>query len=229
MNRLILVFAMITAVAAAQTENSQNAVANQNGSRQITIPAGTKVLLHLRSPINTKNARVGDDVYCETAFPVTQDNVMVIPPRTYVKGSIMHVVRPGRIKGRAELQVHFTTLIFPNGYTVQLPGSLENAPGAEHAAMSDQEGTVKADGQKGKAAGTVAKTAGSGAAIGAVVDRSVKGAAVGGGIGGAVGLATVLFTRGQDIRFETGTALEMVLQRPLTVDPSHAAPSHGYN
>src|SRR5215831_6663258 len=230
MHRLALFVLAIAVIAGAQTqESSQPAASNQNTGRQITIPAGTKVLLHLRSPINTKSARVGDDVYCETAFPVAQDNVMVIPARTYVKGRIMRVQRPGRVSGRAELQVHFNTLIFPDGYTVQLPGSLENAPGAENEAMSDQEGTVKANGQKGKDAATVAKTAGSGAAIGAVVDRSVKGAAVGGGIGGMIGLATVLFTRGQDIRFETGTALEMILQRSLTLDPSHAGSARNYN
>src|SRR5215467_14119096 len=229
MNRLAVLFLIVAATAAAQTQgNSQGNPSSQTGPRQITVPAGTKVLLHLRSPINTKSARVGDDVYCETAFPVSQDNVMVIPARTYVKGRIMRLQRPGRVKGRAELQVHFTTLIYPDGYTVQLPGSLVDAPGSEDSSMSDQEGTVKANGQKGKDAGTVAKTAGSGAAIGAVVDRSVKGAAVGGGIGGAVGLATVLFTRGQDIRFETGTALEMILQRSLTVDPTHAG-ARNYN
>src|SRR5215831_15465373 len=229
MNRLAVLFLIVAATAAAQTQdNSQGNPSSQTRPRQITVPAGTKVLLHLRSPINTKNARVGDDVYCETAFPVTQDNVMVIPTRTYVKGHITHLERPGRVHGRAELQLHFNTMIFPDGYTVQLPGSLENVPGSEHAGMSDQEGTVKANGQKGKDAGTVAKTAGSGAAIGAVVDHSVKGASIGGGIGGAVGLATVLFTRGQDIRFETGTALEMILQRSLTVDPTHAR-ARNYN
>lgn len=222
MHRLILLVFAIAAVTGAQTQDTSSKV-EPAGAKEITVPAGTKVLLHLRSPINTKNARVGDDVYCETAFPVTQDNVMVIPPRTYVKGRIMRVQRPGRIKGRAELQIHFNTLIFPDGYTIQLPGTLENAPGADNEAMSGEEGTVKANGQKGKDAATVAKTGGSGAAIGGLASQSVKGAAIGGGIGGAVGLATVLLTRGQDIRFETGTALEMVLQRSLTLDPSHAA------
>lgn len=225
MHRIVFLVLAIAAIAGAQTTDGSLKVEPSN-PKDITVPAGTKVLLHLRSPINTKNARVGDDVYCETAFPVTQDNVMVIPPRTYVKGKIMRVQRPGRVKGRAELQIHFNTLIFPDGYTVQLPGSLENAPGSEHESMSDQEGTVKADGQKGKDAATVAKTTGSGAAIGGLATQSVKGAAIGGGIGGVVGLATVLLTRGQDIRFETGTALEMVLQRSLTLDPSHAASIH---
>jgi hypothetical protein len=88
---------------------------------------------------------------------------------------------------------------------------------------------VKANGQKGKDAGTVATTAGTGAAIGGLSTASVKGAAIGGGVGGAVGLAKVLLTRGQEIRLETGTALEMVLQRPLTLDPAHAASSRNYN
>lgn len=95
--------------------------------------------------------------------------------------------------------------------------------------MSGEEGTVKANGQKGKDAGTVATTAGTGAAVGAVVDRSVSGAAIGGGIGGAVGLARVLLTRGQEIRLETGTALEMVLDRPLVLDPAHAASARRRN
>ncbi|HEY6253626.1 MAG TPA: hypothetical protein VI685_27025 [Candidatus Angelobacter sp.] len=221
MHRLILLVLAIAVIAGAQTQDN-SPQADPAAAKQVTVPAGTKVLLHLQSPINTKNARVGDAVYCETAFPVTQDNVMVIPPRTYVKGRIMRVQRPGRVKGRAELQIHFNTLIFPDGYTVQLPGSLDNAPGADNESMSDEEGTVKANGQKGKDAATVAKTSGTGAAIGGLATQTVKGAAIGGGIGGVVGLATVLLTRGQDIRFETGTALEMVLQRSLTLDPSHA-------
>jgi type IV secretion system protein VirB10 len=221
---------VMAVIAGAQTQSSDQAAAStQNGPKQITIPAGTTVLLHLRSPINTKNARVGDAVYCETAFPVTQDNVMVIPSHTYVKGRIMSLQRPGRVKGRAELQFHFNTLIFPDGYTIQLPGSLENVPGSDTSSMSGEEGTVKANGQKGKDAGTVATTTGTGAAIGGLSTASVKGAAIGGGIGGAVGLAKVLLTRGQEIRLETGTALEMVLQRSLTVDPSHAGSARNRN
>lgn len=236
MKGTVLILALSLAViAAAQTQDnvsssnaSNSSTSSQTGGKRLTIPAGTKVLLHLKSPINTKSARVGDDVYCETAFPVTQDNTMAIPARTFVKGKLMRVERPGRVSGRAELQVHFTTMIFPDGYTVDLPGTLENTPGAENHSMSDQEGTVKANGQKGKDAGTVATTAGTGAAIGGLSTASVKGAAIGGGIGGAVGLAKVLLTRGQDIRLDTGTAIEMVLQRPLIIDASHGA-ARNYN
>jgi type IV secretion system protein VirB10 len=190
-------------------------------SRAITVPAGTKVLLQLKSPIDTKSAHVGDGVYCQTSFPVTQNNVVVIPAGTYVKGEIAHVERAGRIKGRAQILFHFDTMIFPNGYTVDLPGALKNEPGATNSTVSDEEGTVKANGQKGKDAGTVAKTGATGAVVGTVATRTGTGAAIGGLAGAAVGLGQVLFTRGQDVRIEQGTSLEMVLQRPLTVEVNH--------
>jgi type IV secretion system protein VirB10 len=187
----------------------------------MTVPAGTKVLLQLKSPIDTKSAHVGDGVYCQTSFPVTQDNVVVIPAGTYVKGEIAHVERAGRIKGRAQILFHFDSMIFPNGYTVDLPGALKNEPGATNSTVSDDEGTVKANGQKGKDTGTVAKTGATGAVVGTVATRTGTGAAIGGLAGAAVGLGQVLFTRGQDVRIEQGTSLEMVLQRPLTVEVNH--------
>lgn len=187
-------------------------------SRQVTLPAGTRVLLQLQSPIYTKTARIGDGVYCESTFPVTQENQMAIPAGTYVKGRITHIQRPGRVKGRAELQVHFTSMIFPNGYTVDLPGTLEGTPGSYNHQVTDEEGTVKANGTKGRDVGTVASTTGAGAVIGGLASRSGTGAGIGAGVGAAVGLAQVLLTRGPDVRLERGTALEMVLQTPLTVE-----------
>lgn len=194
-------------------------------AKAITIPAGTQVLLQLKSPIDTKSARVGDGVYCQTSFPVTIDNAMVIPAGTYVKGEIARVQRAGRVKGRAEILFHFNTMIFPNGYTVDLPGALKSEPGARNSAISDEEGTVKANSQKGKDAATVAGTAATGAVIGSVASRTPKGAGIGGLAGAAVGVGEVLFTRGQDVRIEQGTSLEMTLQRPLVVDVTPGVPT----
>ena len=103
----------------------------------------------------------------------------MIPAGTYVKGKIAQVKRAGKIKGRAEILFNFTTMIFPNGYTIDLPGALENAPGSRNSTVTDKEGTVKADSQKGKDAGTVAKTGATGAVIGAVASGG-KGAGIGG-------------------------------------------------
>lgn len=226
---VLFLFASVVAVSAQTNVAAAPNGASEPAVKQITVPAGTQVLLHLKSPIDTKSAKVGDGVYCQTSFPVTQDNVAVIPAGTYVKGQIAEVKRAGRIKGRAEILFHFTTLIFPNGYTIDLPGALENASGSRNSTVADKEGTVKADSQKGKDAGTVAKTGATGAVVGAVATGSGRGAGIGGLAGAAVGLGQVLFTRGQDVRIDQGTALEMVLQRPLTVDVMNADPAQAEN
>jgi len=226
---ILLLVASVIGVSAQTNTATASSSGGEAAVKQITVPAGTQVLLNLKSPIDTKSAKVGDGVYCQTSFPVTQDNVAVIPAGTYVKGQIAAVKRAGRIKGRAEILFHFNTLIFPNGYTIDLPGALENTPGAQNSKVADKEGTVQANGQKGKDVGTVAKAGATGAVVGAVATGSGRGAGIGGLAGAAVGIGQVLFTRGQDVRIDQGTALEMVLQRPLTVDVMHADPARAEN
>ena len=195
--------------------NSSSATANATS----TIPAGTKVPLSLKQAISTKNAKEGDAVYCETAFPVVQDGRMLIPAGTYVQGKISHIQRAGRIKGRAEVLMHFTTLIYPNGYTVMLPGSVENVPGGDKTSVKDSEGTVRQDSQTGEKVGTIATTGATGAVVGGL-SRGGKGALVGAGAGGVVGTAIALLSRGNDVKLENGTSIEMVIERPVPLDPS---------
>lgn len=191
-------------------------------SEVLTIPAGTKVPVALKHAVSTKSAREGDAVYAETTFPVVQDSRVLIPAGTYVQGKISHVQRAGRIKGRAEVLIHFTTLIYPNGYTVWLPGSVENVPGADKTSMKGEEGTIRQDSQTGEKAGTIAKTAGTGAVIGGL-SQGGKGAAVGAGIGGAVGTAIALLSRGNDVKLDAGTTLEMYIQRAVELDATRIA------
>jgi hypothetical protein len=204
---------------------AQNGLTNDTGQQPsaqsrmtVTVPAGTKLLLALKSAVNTKTAHPGDGVYLETTFPIALNNRIVIPAGTYVQGVIDNVKRPGKVKGRAEVLFHFNTLIFSSGYTVAVPGALQDAPGVENGKVKDKEGTMQAEGTKGRDAGTIAAPAATGTLIGAAAARSGKGAAIGGLAGGAVGLAQVLLTRGDDIRIPQGTTVEMVLQRPLQLE-----------
>ncbi|MGA8150485.1 MAG: hypothetical protein WB952_06010 [Terriglobales bacterium] len=185
----------------------------------LIIPAGTKVPLALKHAISTKVTREGDAVYAETTFPVVADNRVLIPAGTYVQGRISHIKQAGRISGRAEVLMHFTTLIYPSGYTVLLPAAVENAPGVDKTKVKDEEGTIRADGQTAQKVGTIAGTAASGTVIGAATGGG-KGALIGAGIGGAVGTAIGLLTRGNDVKMEAGTTLEMVIQRDVSLDAS---------
>jgi hypothetical protein len=219
--RVVMTLWLLTVLAVAQSTpaaqiSAQPATAIPN---ELTIPAGTKVPLALKHAISTKSAKEGDPVYAETTFPVVLNNRVLIPAGTYVQGKINSVKRAGRVKGRAEVLMHFTTLIYPSGYTVLLPGSVENAPGIDKASVKDQEGTIQGDSQTGEKVGTVAGSAGTGAVIGGL-SHGGKGAAIGAGVGGAVGSAIALLSRGNDVKLDAGTTVEMVIQRPIPLDAS---------
>ena len=193
---------------------------------ELIIPSGTKVPVALKHAISTKVAHEGDSVYAETSFPVVLNDRVLIPAGTYVQGKISRVQRAGRIKGKAEVLIHFTTLIYPSGYTVIMPGAVENAPGIDKAAVKDQEGTIKGDGQTGEKVGTIASTAATGTVIGGL-SQGGKGALIGAGIGGAAGTAIAMLTRGNDVKLDAGTTLEMVIQRDIPLDPSRVPTTTG--
>ena len=216
--RILPVVLLYSALVAAQTAPPAEAAENPSDAPvRVTVPAGTRIPLVLKHAISTKSVRPGDPVYLQTNFPFAQDNRILIPSGTYVQGVVDSVKRGGRVSGRAQLLMHFTTLIFPNGYTVTLPGSVEGTPGDDNSKVKDREGTIEANSQRGKDATTIAQTTGTGAAIGALAG-SGKGAGIGAGAGGVVGLATVLLSRGQDVRMEAGSTVEMEIQRPLVLE-----------
>ena len=220
---LILALPMAAAFAQQPANPPANDVAPVNTeitSRdgKITVPSGTQVPLVLKQGISTKNAKVGDAVYAETAFPITLNDKVVIPAGTYVQGRISEVKRAGRVKGRAELLMHFTTLVYPSGYTALLPGAVENVPGADKQSVNGEEGKIKQDSDKMKDAGTIAKTAGAGAGLGGLASQSAKGVGIGGLAGAAAGLGYALLTRGADVQLPPGTSVQMILQRPLVLE-----------
>ena len=221
--RIIVSMFLLGLLAAAQASPANSAGSDRNAApdkaQELMIPAGTKVPVALKHAISTKQTREGDAVYAETTFPVVANGRVLIPSGTYVQGRISHIKQAGRVKGRAEVLMHFTTLIYPSGYTVLLPGSVENAPGVDKTRIKDEEGTIRADSQKGEKIATAAETAATGTVIGAATSGG-KGALIGAGIGGAVGTAIGMLTRGNDVKLDAGTTIEMVIQRDVPLDAS---------
>lgn len=185
------------------------------------LPVGTHIPLVLQNSVNTKSAAVGDRLYFETIYPVVVENRVVIPVGSFVRGSVTHVKRPGRIKGRGELHVRFDELILPNGYSVNLSASLASAGTADNEEVDRREGGVKSDSTKGEDISTVATAGTVGAGIGAIAGRG-KGTAIGAGAGAAAGLAAVLLTRGRELVLPRGTTVEIELSHPLELDSAMA-------
>ncbi len=218
MRRTVALLLLLPLVAVAQKAANTPERESKNPSASLTLPAGTQIPLKLAQGISTKSAKVGDAVYAETVFPITISDKIVIPAGTYVQGRITDIKRPGRVKGKAEFLMHFTTLVYHNGYTVMLPGAVENLPGSDQQRMKNAEGTIQQEGTRGKDVETVAKTAGAGAGVGSIAGRNIKGAGIGGAAGAAAGLAYVLFTRGPEVNLPVGTSVQIELERPLTLD-----------
>lgn len=185
-------------------------------SEKIKIPAGTRVAVVLENGISTGSAKAGDSVYFHTSFPITQNNQIVIPVGSYLRGELIESKRPGRVKGRGEFRMKLDTLIFPNGYTVDLNATPRSADSGGKETM-DSEGKVTGAGGKGEDVKTVAETTAAGAGIGAIADGA-RGLGIGSGIGAVAGLGAILLTRGPDAHLPRGSALDVVLEHELTLD-----------
>lgn len=210
-----------------------NSASSSKASDQIIVPAGTHLPLVLHNGITTRNAQPGEPLYLETTFPVVLNDRIVIPAGSYVQGEITEAKRPAKGKGGGEVRIRLTTLILPNGYTVKFDAVPTNADtgGGEYAG---KEGQINTDRDRGADAGTVIKTGGAGAGIGAIAGGA-KGAGIGAGIGAAAGLATIMMTRGPDLELPRGSAVDIMLDRPLSLnaskinftDPGRASPLPG--
>jgi type IV secretion system protein VirB10 len=187
--------------------------------KKVSVPAGTRLAVVLENGISTRSAKAGDSLYFHTSFPVTQNNRVVIPVGSYIRGTLLESKRPGRIKGKGEFRLRLESLILPNGYTVDLLAAPRSADTGGRE-TTDSEGKVTGPGGKGKDAGTVAETTVTGAGIGAIAGGG-KGAGIGAGIGGAIGLAAILLTRGPEAQIPRGSALDIVLERELALDSNY--------
>jgi type IV secretion system protein VirB10 len=170
--------------------------------------------------VSTKQAQVGDRIYLETAFPVLTGNRIVVPQGSWVTGTVTLVQRPGRVKGRGELEVRFDSLTLPNGVTRNFRSDLGALDGRSGEDLNREQSKVKGPTDKTGDANTVITTtaigAGTGALAGSVAGHPVGGGLIGLGAGAAAGMAAVMLTRGPDATLSKGSSVEMVLDRSLT-------------
>jgi len=183
------------------------------------LAAGTRVPLNLMNAVSTRTAAEGDRIYLETIFPILAGGKIVIPPGSYVAGTVTSVKRAGKVKGKAELYVRFDSLTLPNGVTRDFRSRIGGLDGQNSGSLDRTEGKVQGDTGKGEDATTVASATAWGATIGGVAARSGMGAGIGAAAGAAAGMVGVLMSRGPDAILERGSTLEMVLDRELKFTP----------
>lgn len=183
------------------------------------VETGTKVPLSLINSVSTKHSTAGDRIYLETVFPIMANGRIVIPPGSYVAGTVTQVKRPGRVKGRGELYVRFDSLTLPNGVTRDFRARMSAGDGRASEELDKAEGKVKSEGNKSGDARNVAEAAATGASVGVIAGGAAghygMGTAIGAAAGATAGMIGVLLSRGPDAVLAKGSTIEMVLDRPL--------------
>jgi len=170
--------------------------------RELTIPAGTTLPATLATAVASDTSNVEDSVRATLRSSVMAEGHQALPVGTTIIGHVTSAERSAKVKGRASIAFRFNT--------IDLPGDGGRQPISTETISHLAPATKKKDATK------VGIGAGAGAVIGGIVGGG-SGAAKGAAIGGGAGTATVLATRGEEVRLAAGAPVSIKLTAPLTV------------
>jgi hypothetical protein len=185
----------------------------QGGQPSFMLPPGTKLPLGLLRPLRVKPGR---DIYLQITFPVTIGNEMVVPPGTYIQGVVGKIIRKDRRRERLEFEVHSASMIFLNGYTVPIWGTVKVAT-ANAAWLAPGPGINR--GQPVPAMAAVGGVAPPALPPLPDIGKTARTAMIAIGVVGAVAItAGIVIAANRDPEVEAGTPLEIVLPAPMFLD-----------
>jgi len=228
------------------TDTESDQTQAQTKVSTVTIPAGTQLPLVLTHPIESRYLHHGDDIYAQVTAPVNSGEEVVIPPGTFVQGTIEKLERKG---GRGELHLQSMSITFPDGYVAQISGPVT---------LETNDGYAFKDPGQGRIVAAFAAPA-AGAGLGALIGHSVgtpsstttttfppgcvggppfcttsstpvvgtkgKDTVIGAAIGGAVGAVAsmALLFSSHHFFIDVGAPVEMTLQHPITLQQGEVA------
>lgn len=173
------------------------AVVTRSGTREGTIPAGTRIVGALSHTISTEHSSVGDRVELVSREPIELSEGARIPEGAVVEGEVTHSEGGGRIAGAPELTLRFTHLQI-DGRDYRITAAPWRVRGKNDAAESAAE---------------IGGGAVVGGVIGALAHKTVEGVVVGAVLGTGVAVAT----KGNQIVLPAGQRLRVTIDQPLTV------------
>lgn len=181
---------------------------------RVVLGKGTELVIRLSETLATHRNQEGDRFRAEVIRALIVDGVEVVPAGSRLIGEIIHLKRPGRIRGRAEMNVVFRRLELPDRSAVPIEATVKAIEPRRSEDVDEEEGTIEAAGEKGEDARQVGTSAGIGALIGIMAGGGAK---VGAAVGAVGGLAGVLATRGSDLVLPTETELVIQLREDVAV------------
>jgi hypothetical protein len=165
-----------------------------------TLESGMKIQVRLQDALDSSVNKTGDTFRTILDKDIVVDGDVVAPRGSVLDGKLANVLRSGRIEGRAKMSLQLTSL------TV----------GKQTYPLQTETLSFEAESTKKKDATKVGLGAGLGAVIGAIAGGG-KGAAIGAAVGAGAGGATVVATRGKEMKFDSEQAFSFVLRNSISV------------
>jgi hypothetical protein len=226
---LSIVSLMHAELSAGIARVAPQSAAGQTAGGSITVPQGTKIPLTLVTPIKTKSTKAGDTVRAVVAFPVTIGTQVAIPAGTYVEGVVTSVTTKAKKTKPPAVEIHFTRLLYANGYSVTLDAESSQAmvvmPVSDVPEFEKQGTYELADAEFGApvlfGGGQTATPPPSPGPSPALIGGIAAGVTV-----GLVALGVTWAHRGKNtdyILFDNGWQFQMVVGAPLVLDAGRVA------
>lgn len=173
---------------------------------QLTVPAGTVLMIRTNEPLSTNTNQVGDQFTGTLEQPLVVNGWVVARHGQTVVGKVKSIQKAGRIKGVSQLGVELTDVTLVDGSQAPILTELwRGSGGTSHGAD----------------AATIGGTTALGAIIGSAADWG-RGAAIGAGVGAAAGIGAVLLTRGRPTVIPPESQLTFRLVDPVKVDTTRS-------
>lgn len=157
--------------------------------QQVTLPAGTLLLVRMKDSISSKNAS-GTPFTTKIEYDLFANGTKVVPAGTVIYGRVLNSTQARRAFGQSTLDVRLTQIALAGRPPVTI--STSGFKQAGERAIKD-----------------AARGAAAGAAIGAIAGDA--------GMGAAIGATAGALKRGESITIPPGTLIEFNLSQPCTL------------
>ncbi len=172
------------------------------------IPAGTQVPVRSEQSASSRTSKPGDRLFLRTTAPLSDGSRVVIPAGTYIEAEIVKARQSGRVRGKAELQIHARTLVLPSGAARNLAGTIEPLPRPRRDPKQLRDPTSREIW-----AGLLIGVAAAWSQEYGVHPEFV----IVGGSGAALA-ASVILKRGEEIEVRAGTTLNLRFEQAVALD-----------
>lgn len=199
-NSKLLLAALLTGTLAAQTGAPLLRAATAAGrpqDRQVTVPAGTRILVRMRDSLDTTKNKAGDKFTATLETNVTSGNTVVARSGATVYGRLANAASSGKFKGSSQLTLELTDIVIRGTPYPLLTSTYE----------------IKGKGEGGETTKKVLGGTGLGALIGGIAGGGT-GAAIGAVSGAALGTGIAASKKGEQLHIPSEALLEFRLQQP---------------